>query len=231
MTSTAPYSSALSVLCAPSSARLEQITTGIGCWAMIFCRNVSPSMRGISISRVITSGVCSRIRSAATKGSAAVPMTSISGSLESTSLRVWRTTAESSTIRTRILGVLINSVCSILILSPALPFRGGIIYASTRHIAQYPSAQPAEQHFTGPGVEPNVQARSASQTRRDHLKTLGTHDFDRRFTIQSADGGFRRRRSPTSSTSAPPNSLTCTSLRIAPSSSNCRARSRMEKST
>ena len=36
MISTAPYSSALRVLCAPSSARLEQITTGIGCWVMIF---------------------------------------------------------------------------------------------------------------------------------------------------------------------------------------------------
>ena len=108
MISTAPYSSALSALCAPSSARLEQITTGIGCWLMIFCRNVRPSMRGISISSVITSGTCSRIRSAATKGSEAVPMISISGSLESTSLRVWRTTAESSTIRTRIFGVLIR---------------------------------------------------------------------------------------------------------------------------
>ncbi len=72
MISTAPYSSALRVLCAPSSARLEQITTGMGCWVMIFCRKVSPSMRGISISRVITSGTCSRIRSAATKGSEAV---------------------------------------------------------------------------------------------------------------------------------------------------------------
>ena len=61
MMSTAPYSSALRVLCAPSSARLEQITTGIGCWLMIFCRKVRPSMRGISMSRVITSGTCSLI--------------------------------------------------------------------------------------------------------------------------------------------------------------------------
>ncbi len=58
--STAPYSRALKVLCAPSSARLEQMTTGIGCWLMIFLRKVSPSMRGISISSVITSGTCSR---------------------------------------------------------------------------------------------------------------------------------------------------------------------------
>ena len=56
MISTAPYSRALKVLSAPSSARLEQITTGIGCWLMIFLRKVSPSMRGISMSSVITSG-------------------------------------------------------------------------------------------------------------------------------------------------------------------------------
>ena len=78
--STAPYSRARKVLCAPSSARLEQITTGIGCWLMIFFRKVSPSMRGISMSSVITSGICSAMRSAATKGSPAVAMTSISGS-------------------------------------------------------------------------------------------------------------------------------------------------------
>ena len=108
MISTAPYSSAFSVLAAPVSARLEQMITGIGCWLMIFCRNVSPSMRGISISSVITSGTCSCIRSAATKGSPAVPMTSIEGSLDKISLNVWRTNAESSTIRTRIFGLLIT---------------------------------------------------------------------------------------------------------------------------
>ena len=105
--STAPYSRALSVLWAPDSASVEQMTTGIGCWDMIFCKNVRPSMRGISISSVITSGICSLIRSAATKGSLAVPMTSISGSADSTSLSVWRTTAESSTMRTRIFRLLI----------------------------------------------------------------------------------------------------------------------------
>jgi hypothetical protein len=47
------------------------------------------------------------MRSAATKGSDAVAMTSMPGSLESTSLNVWRTTAESSTIRTRIFAALI----------------------------------------------------------------------------------------------------------------------------
>lgn len=110
MISTAPYSSALRVLCAPSSARLEQIITGSGCWLMIFCRKVKPSILGISMSSVITSGISSRMRSAATNGSAAVPITSISGSRDKMSLSVRRTTAESSTIRTRILGFSIASV-------------------------------------------------------------------------------------------------------------------------
>jgi hypothetical protein len=56
------------------------MTTGIGCWLMSFLRNVSPSMRGISMSRVMTSGTCSLMRSAATNGSPAVAITSISGS-------------------------------------------------------------------------------------------------------------------------------------------------------
>ena len=108
MISTAPYSRAWSVLLAPSSARLEQMTTGMGCCAMILRKNVSPSMRGISISSVITSGTCSLIRSAATNGSLAVAMTSIIGSVERTWLRVCRTSAESSTIRTRIFSLVIS---------------------------------------------------------------------------------------------------------------------------
>ena len=84
------------------TARLEQITTGIGCCAISFCRKVSPSIRGISMSRVMTSGSCSLILSAATKGSDATPLTSIAGSLPSTSVSVRRTSAESSTIRTLI---------------------------------------------------------------------------------------------------------------------------------
>src|SRR5580658_3094677 len=42
------------------------------------------------------------MRRAAANGSDAVPSTSMSGSLASTSARVWRTRAESSTISTRI---------------------------------------------------------------------------------------------------------------------------------
>ena len=41
-TSTAPYSRALMAVSAPLCARLEQITTGSGCWAISFLRKVSP---------------------------------------------------------------------------------------------------------------------------------------------------------------------------------------------
>ena len=81
MISTAPYSSALSVLCAPSSARLEQITTGIGCWLMIFLQERQPvHARHLDVERDHVRHSARAMRSAATKGSAAVPITSISGS-------------------------------------------------------------------------------------------------------------------------------------------------------
>src|SRR5215471_5749480 len=60
-------------------------------------------MRGISISRVRTSGRSARILSRATYGSGAVPTTSRSGSPARASARSLRTMAESSTINTRIL--------------------------------------------------------------------------------------------------------------------------------
>lgn len=64
-----------------------------------------PSIRGISTSRVMTSGTSSAMRRAATKGSEATPMTSMPGSADSTSTRVWRTLAESSITRTRTFGM------------------------------------------------------------------------------------------------------------------------------
>ncbi len=67
-------------------------------------------MRGISMSSVITSGTSSAIFSAATYGSPAVPITSISGSESSSAASVCRTTAESSTISTRIFESRISAV-------------------------------------------------------------------------------------------------------------------------
>src|SRR3990172_592904 len=65
-------------------------------------RKVMPSMRGISRSSVRTSGLRWTMRSRATKGSGAAPTTSISGSFASSREKIWRTTAESSTTRTRV---------------------------------------------------------------------------------------------------------------------------------
>ena len=105
--STAPYSSALRVVAAPLS-QAGTYDDGNGVLTMIFCRNVNPSIRGISMSNRITSGTWALILSAATKGSDAVALTSMAGSPESISLKVWRTTAESSTMRTRIFGLITN---------------------------------------------------------------------------------------------------------------------------
>ena len=64
-------------------------------------RKVSPSMRGISMSRVMTSGTSLLIFSTATSGSTTAAMTSMSGSDARSWARVWRTTAESSMMSTR----------------------------------------------------------------------------------------------------------------------------------
>ena len=75
--------------------------TGSGWCSISLRRNVSPSMRGISMSSVTTSGSCCRIRSRAMNGSAAVPTTSRSRSSRIASASIFRTMAESSTISTR----------------------------------------------------------------------------------------------------------------------------------
>ena len=74
---------------------------------MSFRRKVMPSMRGISTSRVTTSGLRATILSLATKGSGAVPMTSIAGSRASSVENTFLTTAESSTMRTFMVTTLI----------------------------------------------------------------------------------------------------------------------------
>ncbi|MDT4883972.1 hypothetical protein FQZ97_1200720 [compost metagenome] len=65
-TSTAPASMHCISVSDPAWARPEQMTTGMGRCDMILRRNVSPSMRGISMSRKITSGTSCRIFSTAT---------------------------------------------------------------------------------------------------------------------------------------------------------------------
>ncbi len=77
MTSTAPASSACIRVSEPASVSDEHMTTGIGCCDISLRRKVMPSMRGISTSRVMTSGTSSLIRRAATNGSEATPSTSI----------------------------------------------------------------------------------------------------------------------------------------------------------
>ena len=68
--STAPSSSARKVTSAPRSVSVETISTGIGRSRISLPRKSMPSMRGISTSSVITSGLRLRIISRAAKGSA-----------------------------------------------------------------------------------------------------------------------------------------------------------------
>ena len=68
-------------------------------------------MRGISMSRVSTSGCRVLIFSRATKGSAAVPATLISGSEMRIWVSNWRISAESSTMRTLIGSGIADTCC------------------------------------------------------------------------------------------------------------------------
>lgn len=88
MKSTAPSDSACSVVSAPRSVSEEIMTTGVGRRRMRFSRNTSPSIRGISTSSVITSGLRRLIFSRASNGSAAEPTTSMPGSRERISVSI-----------------------------------------------------------------------------------------------------------------------------------------------
>src|SRR6056297_1211679 len=95
--STAPYSIALRALEEPVSDLLEQMITGSGFSDIKRFRKVSPSILGISISRIITSGRLISIFRIAIIGSGAVANSSIPGSLFKILPNVSLTRAESST--------------------------------------------------------------------------------------------------------------------------------------
>ena len=100
MQSTAPSSIARIVAVAPRAVRLETITTGNGLSRITFSRNSSPSIFGISTSRVMTSGLSALIASRASSGSEAWPITSMPGSSASEAEIRPRIVAESSTTST-----------------------------------------------------------------------------------------------------------------------------------
>ena len=100
--STAPNSSACRVASEPLRVRLEIITTGIGRSRIRRARKSRPSILGISMSSVSTSGASVLIISRAAMGSGATPTTSRSGAELMTSLKRLRIKAESSTMRTLI---------------------------------------------------------------------------------------------------------------------------------
>ena len=99
MISTAPISRARIAASVLGPVRPEQTTTGTGFWDMSFSRKVSPSIRGISKSKRITSGRNFFILSKAKRGSAAT-VTRKPCFSESTAESTCRTVAESSTTST-----------------------------------------------------------------------------------------------------------------------------------
>ena len=100
--SIAPNSSALNVASAPYCVSTLIIMTGFGFVFMISCNASSPSIMGISISIVITSGLRVRFLNTADLPLFAVPITSISLSLSRISVMTFLTRAESSTTMTLI---------------------------------------------------------------------------------------------------------------------------------
>src|SRR3990167_3021745 len=107
--STAPNSNAFIVTSAPRSVSVEIITTGMGRNRIKRPKKSRPSIFGISISSVMTSGSNSRIISRATSGSFAAPTHCISACLLMISANKLRTRAESSTTTTRIFFITTNS--------------------------------------------------------------------------------------------------------------------------
>ena len=102
MTSSAPLERASRASLLPLWVSELTIMTGSGKYFISFFRNVRPSIRGISMSKVITSGFSLTILSRATYGSGAVPTTSIPRSRDRPSVKTFRTIAESSTMSTPI---------------------------------------------------------------------------------------------------------------------------------
>ncbi len=103
ITSIAPYLYADNAISLSFLVILDITTTGKGCCFIIFLRNVIPSMRGIWMSRVITSGFSVFILVTATYGSEAVAITSIFSCDEIIAINVCLIRAESSTTSTFIL--------------------------------------------------------------------------------------------------------------------------------
>ncbi len=99
--SSAPASSASRVALAPSWVSEENINTGFGVAAMMARTALIPSMTGISMSMVTTSGLSARTLLMASRPSTANPTTLSRGSPSSISTTRRRKNVESSTTSTR----------------------------------------------------------------------------------------------------------------------------------
>ncbi len=100
MKSTAPYLSVSKVTEVPSWVSVLSMTVGVGHWIIICLRVDKPSITGMLISRVTTSGLCCLISSRASLPLVASPMISRLVSDDSILSSPLRIMAESSTMRT-----------------------------------------------------------------------------------------------------------------------------------
>ena len=104
MKSTAPAASAATVAAAPSRVCADSITTrSDGFHRSSAGSTCSPSIPGISTSRVTKSGSAAGILASASAPDSAEPTTLNPGSVASTRVSARRTKAESSTTKTRIM--------------------------------------------------------------------------------------------------------------------------------
>ena len=104
--SVAPIVSASTVACAPRCVRELNMITGTSDRCLRSARSVaSPSITGISMSSVMTSGFTSASKASASSPWRAAPTISSEASLVSATMMARRITDESSTTRTRILRI------------------------------------------------------------------------------------------------------------------------------
>src|SRR5450830_1878040 len=185
--STAPNSSAFIVTSAPRSVKVEIMTTGIGRKRISRPKKSMPSMRGISMSRVRTSGFSSRIISLAINGSLAVPTHSMSCCRLMISANKLRTNAESSTTTTRIF---FNSISSKQIHRATrrrLGYGRGIAFALFYgQRFRMRMGQPLDQHLAGHREKTNLARVNIQHILRHHRDSLRRQVVQNKFGVAFA---------------------------------------------
>src|SRR3990172_7658367 len=188
MKSTAPSSSARNVTSDPLSVSVETITTGIGRSRISFSRKSSPSILGISTSRVSTSGFNSRIIWRATSGSGAAPIASMSCWVLMISVRTFRISAESSTIRTLIFFMVSSKQFHVAFDLGFLQARAVILLALENRVV-VDVAQFLHHHFAAVREVIDLARINIHQVLGHHPDFLGGQEFQHEVRVALAHVG------------------------------------------